>query len=174
MKLLNIIWRNTDVVCIIIYKNRWTTLKLSHPYLWFTNVLFYHLTDKLFSFNSGMTSAWHSWWRQNGTMENFRPSIQKYLENGWVSSSAPLLLLHAFSMLDSVFNMNTISQMQTTHRLVQHVSLILRLCNDSATHMVSTLVSPPPCYLNFWNLFSQICYIWNNRMSCREEMLHLS
>ncbi|NP_001183298.1 (-)-alpha-terpineol synthase [Zea mays] len=66
---------------------------------------------------------------------NYRPSIQKYLENGWVSSSAPLLLLHAFAMLDSVVNMSTISPLQTKLRLVQHVSLILRLCNDSATHL---------------------------------------
>lgn len=69
MKLLNMLWRNMVVVFIIIYKNRWTILKLSHHYLWLTNVLFYHLTGKLFSFNSGMTSAWHFWWRQNGTME---------------------------------------------------------------------------------------------------------
>ncbi|TVU46423.1 hypothetical protein EJB05_05958, partial [Eragrostis curvula] len=65
---------------------------------------------------------------------NHRPSLQEYLENGWVSSSAPLLLLHAFPMSNSYDNMNTIAQIQNNPRLVQSASLILRLCNDSATH----------------------------------------
>ncbi|KAF8666152.1 hypothetical protein HU200_053868 [Digitaria exilis] len=64
----------------------------------------------------------------------YRPRLQDYLENGRISPSAPLLLLHAFPMLSSVVNMKTLDQIQTNPRLVHSASLILRLCNDSATH----------------------------------------
>ncbi|TVT98268.1 hypothetical protein EJB05_56435, partial [Eragrostis curvula] len=65
---------------------------------------------------------------------NHRPSLQEYLENGWVSSSAPLLLLHAVPMLNSAVNLKTIAEIQNCPRLVQSASLVLRLCNDFATH----------------------------------------
>ncbi|KAG2536770.1 hypothetical protein PVAP13_9NG219500, partial [Panicum virgatum] len=65
---------------------------------------------------------------------SYRPTLREYLDNGVVSCSAPLLLLHAFPMLHSELNAGTFSLIQSYPRLVQSASLVLRLCNDSATH----------------------------------------
>ncbi|CAL4934633.1 unnamed protein product [Urochloa decumbens] len=65
---------------------------------------------------------------------NYRPTLQEYLDNGRVSSSAPLLLLHAFPMVTSEVSAKTLSLIQSYPRLVQSASLVFRLCNDSATH----------------------------------------
>ncbi|KAL6839720.1 hypothetical protein ACP4OV_030408 [Aristida adscensionis] len=61
--------------------------------------------------------------------ESYTPNLQEYLDNGRLSSSAPLLLIHAFPLLNC-----NLSQIQSYPKLVQSASLILRLCNDSATH----------------------------------------
>ncbi|KAG2547602.1 hypothetical protein PVAP13_9KG112900 [Panicum virgatum] len=65
---------------------------------------------------------------------SYRPTLREYLDNGVVSCSAPLLLLHAFPMLNSELNARTFSLIQSNPRLLQSASLVLRLCNDSATH----------------------------------------
>ena len=71
---------------------------------------------------------------------SYRPTLREYLDNGGVSCSAPLLLLHAFPMLNSELNARTFSLIQSNPRLLQSASLVLRLCNDSATHSVCKVI----------------------------------
>ncbi|TVU25866.1 hypothetical protein EJB05_28379, partial [Eragrostis curvula] len=86
-----------------------------------------------------LKKAWHDLckaflleakWHYN----KYNPTLQEYLDNGWVSVSGPLLLLHAFPMLKMDINPNSIQQLESCPKLVRLVSKVFRLCNDSATH----------------------------------------
>ncbi|TVU25864.1 hypothetical protein EJB05_28377, partial [Eragrostis curvula] len=65
---------------------------------------------------------------------NYNPTLQEYLDNGWVCVSGPLMLLHAFPMLKMDINPNSLQQLESYPKLVRLVSKVFRLCNDSATH----------------------------------------
>ncbi|KAL6644827.1 hypothetical protein ACP70R_016435 [Stipagrostis hirtigluma subsp. patula] len=65
---------------------------------------------------------------------NYKPTLKEYLDNGWVSVSGPLMLIHAFPMLKMDITPKSIKQFESYPKLIQMVSKIFRLCNDSATH----------------------------------------
>lgn len=72
--------------------------------------------------------------------ERKMPGLDEYLDNGWITSTGPLLLLHAFTMLqqqDSWLRNDGDGdggEDMVYPRLVVLCSRIFRLCNDCATH----------------------------------------
>ncbi|KAI3456387.1 hypothetical protein Pfo_013050 [Paulownia fortunei] len=60
------------------------------------------------------------------------PSLWEYLDNGWTSSSGPVLSLHALFGVGQ--NMTeTMAIFNTNQEIIYHASLIIRLCNDQGT-----------------------------------------
>ncbi|KAF0931485.1 hypothetical protein E2562_004607 [Oryza meyeriana var. granulata] len=90
--------------------------------------------------------AWHelckaflveATWQQRG----YRPGLEEYLNNAWITSTGPLLLLHAFPTLNhqqwqqqqQLVDINNGGNI-VYPKLIELSSRIFRLCNDSATH----------------------------------------
>jgi isoprene synthase len=66
------------------------------------------------------------------------PSFAQYVSNGWVTSTGPLLLLHALPAAAAIPRPPIITTAACTvdyyPRLVELSSTIFRLCNDCASH----------------------------------------
>nr|CAB3451642.1 unnamed protein product [Digitaria exilis] len=71
-------------------------------------------------------------WHRQGYM----PSLGEYLANGWVTSTGPLLLLHALPAAGAATG--------APPRLVELASTIFRLCNDGASHQAESARGDAP------------------------------
>lgn len=68
--------------------------------------------------------------------KSYTPSVQEYLENGWISSSGPILSLYAFFSVTNEIAEDLTDLLKITKDLVYYTSLIIRLCNDQETSAV--------------------------------------
>uniref|UniRef100_A0ACD5TI23 Uncharacterized protein n=1 Tax=Avena sativa TaxID=4498 RepID=A0ACD5TI23_AVESA len=95
-------------------------------------------------------------WQHGRTM----PSLDEYLDNGWITSTGPLLLLHAFTMLphtqrqqqdpwprDDDDNNGGSKDEMVYPRLVELCSRVFRLCNDHATHEAESERGEGPSFI---------------------------
>ncbi|KAI3456383.1 hypothetical protein Pfo_013046 [Paulownia fortunei] len=60
------------------------------------------------------------------------PSLWEYLDNGWTSSSGPVLSLHALFGVGQDMT-ETMAAFNTNQEIIYHASLIIRLYNDQGT-----------------------------------------
>ncbi|XP_059661015.1 alpha-farnesene synthase-like isoform X2 [Cornus florida] len=63
----------------------------------------------------------------------YTPSLQEYLDNGWISSSGTVLSLHALLSFTQEVTKEVTDVLENGHDLVYYTSLIIRLCNDLGT-----------------------------------------
>lgn len=65
--------------------------------------------------------------------KSYTPSLQEHLDNGWISSSGPILSLHSLFSVTHGLAGEAFELLESTHDLVYNASLIIRLCNDLGT-----------------------------------------
>jgi alpha-farnesene synthase len=65
--------------------------------------------------------------------EGYTPSLKEYLDNGWMSSSGPLLALHVILGIANQTTKDISEFLKDNRDLVYCTSLIIRLCNDQGT-----------------------------------------
>ncbi|KAI9114252.1 hypothetical protein K1719_014902 [Acacia pycnantha] len=84
--------------------------------------------------------------------EGYIPYLQEYLHNAWISSSGPVILLHAYfaTMYQPTRDINNF--LLLNQGFIFNVSLIIRLCNDLGTTVAERergdAASSIVCYMN--------------------------
>ncbi|EXC08937.1 hypothetical protein L484_003390 [Morus notabilis] len=62
-----------------------------------------------------------------------KPTLQEYIENAWVSISAPLILVHAYSLVTNPITEEALEFLEEYPNIIRQSSIILRLANDLGT-----------------------------------------
>lgn len=68
----------------------------------------------------------------------YTPTMEEYINNAWISISAPVILSHAFFLVTNPIEEEAVQSLYEYHDLVRHSAMILRLTNDLATSPVRT------------------------------------
>ncbi|KAI3854164.1 hypothetical protein MKW98_024587 [Papaver atlanticum] len=65
--------------------------------------------------------------------EGYTPSLKEYLDNGWLSSSGSVFLVHAFFATKQNIRSDVLQALEDNHNLLYCASMMFRLSNDLAT-----------------------------------------
>ncbi|PIN20466.1 (-)-alpha-terpineol synthase [Handroanthus impetiginosus] len=84
--------------------------------------------------------------------EIYKPTLQEYVENGWISISAPVILCHAFLLLANPIEIEVVQSLFKYHNVVRLAGIILRLVNDLGTSpdemKRGDVLKSVQCYMN--------------------------
>ncbi|KAK9133627.1 hypothetical protein Scep_013155 [Stephania cephalantha] len=68
--------------------------------------------------------------------QGYTPSLKEYLDNGWLSSSGSVFLVHAFFATKQKIKPEVLEGLDKNHQLLKYSSMMFRLSNDLATSSV--------------------------------------
>ncbi|KAI5397328.1 hypothetical protein KIW84_063226 [Lathyrus oleraceus] len=63
----------------------------------------------------------------------YTPTFEEYIENAWISISAPLMLVHGYFVIPNAFKMEDLYHLEENSEIIRYSSMILRLANDLGT-----------------------------------------
>lgn len=66
----------------------------------------------------------------------FKPTLQQYLDNAWISISGPVILVHGYVFATSPIVMDDLESLVEYADIIRWSSTILRLANDLGTSSV--------------------------------------
>ncbi|KAJ1390600.1 Terpenoid cyclases/protein prenyltransferase alpha-alpha toroid [Sesbania bispinosa] len=58
------------------------------------------------------------------------PRLQEYLENSWISISAPVILVHAYVLIEKIFKKEDLGSLQEYPDIIRSSSIIFRIVDD--------------------------------------------
>ncbi|PIN20462.1 Terpinolene synthase [Handroanthus impetiginosus] len=84
--------------------------------------------------------------------DGYKPSLQEYMENGWISQSAPVILGHAFFLVADSVEMEVVQSLFKYHNIIRFAGVISRLANDLGTSVDEIkrgdVLKSVQCYMN--------------------------
>ncbi|XP_058728355.1 terpene synthase 10-like [Vicia villosa] len=82
----------------------------------------------------------------------YTPTFEEYIENAWISISAPLMLIHAYISIPNSFKIEDLYHLEENSNIIRYSAMILRLANDLGTSKRETEIGDIPksiqCYVN--------------------------
>ncbi|KAM0943918.1 putative (+)-alpha-terpineol synthase [Dioscorea sansibarensis] len=104
-------------------------------------------------------------WHYSG----YKPSLEEYLNNGWISVSGHVILVHVFLLSDDLRGKSkeALQHLMDYPNLIKSSSMIFRLCNDIATSAAELARGDTPtsmhCYMSEYNMTEDQARkeIWN-------------
>ncbi|KAK9133606.1 hypothetical protein Scep_013134 [Stephania cephalantha] len=96
------------------------------------------LKEQGYSARQHLNKAWENFCRSmlveaKWSKKNYMPTLEEYLANAWISSSTPLVHVHAFFASKQKITVEALDCLNSESDLVYYSSIIFRLCNDLAT-----------------------------------------
>ncbi|XP_016497346.1 terpineol synthase, chloroplastic-like isoform X1 [Nicotiana tabacum] len=80
------------------------------------------------------------------------PTMEEYMDNAWISISAPVILVHAYFLIANPVNKEALHYLKNYHDIIRWSALILRLANDLGTSSEELKRGDVPksiqCYMN--------------------------
>ncbi|KAL8042389.1 hypothetical protein ABFX02_09G047300 [Erythranthe guttata] len=84
--------------------------------------------------------------------KGYTPTLEEYINNAWISISAPVILSHAFFLVTNPINKEAVRSLYEYHNIVRFSAMILRLANDLGTSPDEMKRGDVPksieCYMN--------------------------
>uniref|UniRef100_A0A1W7HBY2 Putative limonene-myrcene synthase n=1 Tax=Scoparia dulcis TaxID=107240 RepID=A0A1W7HBY2_SCODU len=84
--------------------------------------------------------------------EGYTPRLEEYIDNGWISISAPAILSHAYFLLTNPIEKEAVESLYEYHDIVRWSAMVLRLANDLGTSPHELKRGDVPksiqCYMN--------------------------
>ncbi|KAL0357020.1 UNVERIFIED_CONTAM: (-)-alpha-terpineol synthase [Sesamum calycinum] len=66
-------------------------------------------------------------------LRGYTPTLEEYMNNAWISISAPVILSHAYFLVANPIEEELVPSLYKYHDLVRYSAIILRLANDLKT-----------------------------------------
>ncbi|XP_044473191.1 probable terpene synthase 12 [Mangifera indica] len=90
----------------------------------------------------------------------YTPTFEEYLDNGWLSISGALMLVHSYFLLDQDITEEALDSLKKYNNLLRWPSLIFRLCNDLSTSKAEVergeIVNSIFCYMQETSLSEEV------------------
>lgn len=74
-------------------------------------------------------------WYHNG----YKPTMQEYMNNAWISVAGPIMLVHSYVFVSSQITKEELERLTTHADTIPWSSTIMRLANDLLTPLVCDL-----------------------------------
>ncbi|RWR97873.1 E-beta-ocimene/myrcene synthase [Cinnamomum micranthum f. kanehirae] len=94
-----------------------------------------------------------------------KPSLEEYLNNAWVSSSGPVILVHALLLSKQTISTQVLDGLDKCPDLIRWPSMIFRLCNDLGTYKDEKVRGDAPSSID--------CYMKEANVSERDARNHI-
>ncbi|KAK7271342.1 hypothetical protein RJT34_27151 [Clitoria ternatea] len=82
----------------------------------------------------------------------YTPSLREYIENAWISISAPVMIVHAYFLIPHLLKIEEFVYLEEYSHIIRFSAVILRLANDLGTYKRENETGDVPksieCYMN--------------------------